>query len=46
VTFKIEEVNEEKHRLRIYATFPMGLSMRPTVACYRIDETSCRVQYG
>jgi hypothetical protein len=46
VTFQIEEVDVVKHRLRIYATFPLGLTMRPTIASYRVDETSCRVQYG
>jgi hypothetical protein len=26
--------------------FPFGLQEKPHIACYPIDATSCRVQYG
>ena len=45
-TFKVEEVNPERYQLGLYAFFPLGLQMKPHVACYPIDATTCRVQYG
>ena len=44
--FKVEEVHPERYQLGLYAVFPLGLQMKPHVACYPIDATSCRVQYG
>jgi hypothetical protein len=44
--FKVEEVNPERYQLGLYAFFPLGLQMKPHVACYPIDATTCRVQYG
>ncbi len=45
-TFKIEEVNPERHQLGLHAFFPLGLEEVPHIACYSIDATTCRVQYG
>ena len=44
--FNVEEVNPERYQLGLHAFFPLGLQMKPHVACYRIDATTCRVQYG
>ena len=44
--FKVEEVNPERYQLGLYAFFPLGLQMKPHIACYPIDATTCRVQYG
>jgi hypothetical protein len=45
-TFKVEEVNPDKHQLGLYAYFPLGLQMKPHISCAPIDATTCRVQYG
>lgn len=45
-TFKIEEVNPERHQLGLHAFFPLGLQEKPYIACNPIDATTCRVQYG
>ena len=45
-TFKIEEVNPEKHQLSLHAFFPLGLQEKPHIACTPIDATTCRVQYS
>ncbi len=44
--FKVEAVNPESYQLGLYAFFPLGLQMKPHVACYPIDATTCRVHYG
>jgi hypothetical protein len=44
--FKIEKVNPERHQLDLHAFFPLGLQEKPHIACYPIDATSCRVEYG
>lgn len=44
--FKVEEVKPERHQLGLYAFFPLGLQMKPHIACTPIDATTCRVQYG
>jgi hypothetical protein len=44
--FKVEEVNPERHQLGLHAFFPLGLQMKPHIACSPIDATSCHVQYG
>ena len=44
--FKVEAVNPERYQLGLYAFFPLGLHMKPHVACTPIDATTCRVQYG
>jgi hypothetical protein len=45
-TFKVEEVNPERHKLGLHVFFPLGLQEKPHIACYPIDATTCRVQYG
>lgn len=45
-TFEIEEVDPERHQLGLHAFFPFGLQEIPHIACYPIDATTCRVQYG
>lgn len=45
-TFKVEEVNPERHQLGLHAFFPLGLQEKPHIACSPIDATTCRVQYG
>jgi hypothetical protein len=45
-TFKVEEVNPERHQLGLHVFFPLGLQEKPHIACYPIDATTCRVQYG
>ena len=45
-TFKIEEVNPERHQLGLHAFFPFGLQEKPHISCTPIDATTCRVQYG
>src|SRR5579859_6654246 len=45
-SFKIEEVNPERHQLGLHAFFPFGLQEKPHISCTPIDATSCRVQYG
>ena len=46
--FKVEEVNPERHQLGLHAffPFPFRFQMKPHIACYPIDATTCRVQYG
>jgi hypothetical protein len=44
--FKVEEVENERYQLGLYAFFPLGLQMKPHVACYPIDASTCRVHYG
>jgi|SRR6476646_1814863 len=44
--FQIEEVNAERHQLGLHAFFPFGLQEKPHIACYPLDATTCRVQYG
>ena len=44
--FKVEEVNPERHQLGLHAFFPFGLQEKAHIACYPIDATTCRVQYG
>ncbi len=45
-TFKVEEVNPDRHQLGLHAFFPLGLQEKPHVACDPIDAATCRVQYG
>lgn len=45
-TFKIEEVEIERHQLGLHAFFPLGLQQRTHITCNPIDATTCRVQYG
>ena len=45
-TFKVEEVNPERHQLGLHAFFPLGLQEKPHIVCTPIDATTCRVQYG
>ena len=45
-TFKIEEVNPERHGLGLHVFFPLGLEEKPRISCEPIDATTCRVQYG
>ena len=45
-TFKVEEVNPERHQLGFHAFFPLGLQEKPHIVCSPIDATTCRVQYG
>ena len=45
-TFKVEEVDPERHQLGLHAFFPLGLQMKPHISCTPIDAATCRVQYG
>ena len=45
-TFKVEEVNPERHQLGLHVFFPLGLQEKPHISCISIDATTCRVQYG
>ena len=45
-TFKVEEVNHDRHRLGLHVFFPLGLQEKPLIAFDPIDATTCRVQYG
>jgi hypothetical protein len=45
-SFTVEAVNPERYQLGLDALFPLGLHMKPHVACYPIDATTCRVHYG
>ncbi len=45
-SFKVEELNPEKHQLGLHAFFPLGLQEKPHISCTPIDATTCRVQYG
>ena len=45
-TFKVEEVNPEKHQIGLHAYFPLGLQMKPHISCAPLNATTCRVQYG
>ncbi len=45
-TFKILEVDPERHRLALHAYFPFGLQEIPHISCDPIDAASCRVTYG
>ena len=45
-TFKVEEVNPERHQLGLHVFFPLGLQEKPHISCASIDATTCRVQYG
>ena len=44
--FKVEAINPERHRIDLHVFFPFGLQEKPHIACYPIDATTCRVQYG
>jgi hypothetical protein len=44
--FKVEEVNPERHELGLHVLLPFGLQEKPHIACYPINATTCRVQYG
>ena len=44
--FKVEAVNPERHQIGVHAFFPFGLQEKAHIACYPIDATTCRVQYG
>jgi hypothetical protein len=46
IIFKLEKVDAAKHQLGLHASFPLGMQMKPHIACFPIDATSCRVQYG
>jgi hypothetical protein len=43
---QVEEVNPERHQLGLHVFFPLGLQEKPHIACYPLDATTCRVQYG
>ncbi len=45
-SFKVEEINTERHQLGLHAFFPLGLQEIPHIACTPIGATICRVQYG
>ncbi len=45
-SFKVEELNPERHQLGLHAFFPLGLQEKPHISCTPIDATTCRVQYG
>jgi hypothetical protein len=45
-TFKVEEVKPERHQLGVHVFFPLGLQEKAHIACYPIDATTCRVEYG
>ena len=45
-TFKIEEVDAERHEIGLHAYFPLRLQLKPKITCTPIDAISCRVQYG
>jgi hypothetical protein len=45
-TFKVKEVDPERHQLGGHAFFPLGLQEKAHIACSPIDATTCRVQYG
>lgn len=45
-TFKVEEVNYERHELGLHVFLPFGLQEKPRITCSLIDATTCRVQYG
>jgi len=44
--FKVDEVNPERYQLGLHVFFPFGLQEKPHIACFPIDATTCRVQYG
>jgi hypothetical protein len=44
--FKVDAVNPEQYQLSLHVFFPFGLQEKPHIACYPIDATTCRVQYG
>lgn len=46
VSFTIEKVDPEKHQLEMHVLFPPGMQLHEHLSCTRIDESSCRVQYG
>ena len=45
-TFKVEELDPERHQIGLHAFFPLGLQEKPHVTCTPVDASSCRVQYG
>ncbi len=45
-TFKVEEIDLDKYQLGLHVYFPFGLQEVPHISCFRINESSCRVQYG
>ena len=45
-SFKVEEVNPERYQLGLHAFLKLGLQEKAHIACYPIDATTCRVQYG
>jgi hypothetical protein len=46
VSFKIEQVNPDKHQFRSLVTLPLGMRLYEDIICTSIHAGSCRVQYG
>ena len=46
VSFRIEQVNPDKHQLLSLVTFPLWIMLHETIICTSTNATSCRVQYG
>ncbi len=46
ITFKILTVDQQKHRLHMHVTLPLGMHLEEHLSCTPIDATTCRVQYG
>ncbi|MBV9688751.1 MAG: SRPBCC family protein [Ktedonobacteraceae bacterium] len=46
ISFKIEQVNPDKHQLRSLVALPLGMRLYDSIICTPIGARSCRVQYG
>jgi len=45
-TLTIESIDPEAHQLGMQGTFPFGIHMIEHISCARLNEVTCRVQYG
>lgn len=46
IIFTIEKVNPERHQLDLYATFPLGLRIKPHISCSPVDAMTSLLRYG
>ena len=42
----VKEVDHAQHRLRVFATFPLGITDDATISCVPLGENRCRVSFG
>ncbi len=46
VNMTIESVNAERHQILLHTKLPFGIRGHNQISCTKVDERSCRVQFG